>query len=186
MKVCNTCAQLLPLTSFCVRRASKDGLSYKCRNCDRAYRKSRGTNHYKKLKGDWHIKNAESERLKALDNYRKNRLHRLAQHRQYMRATSEQQRLYRQENRHIYTAQCRKYRAALIKRLPMWVLPQELRQIVAVYKEAARLQRLTGVRFHVDHIYPLQGGKVSGLHVLGNLQILTASQNVSKGNRYEP
>jgi hypothetical protein len=70
-------------------------------------------------------------------------------------------------------------RAKRLKRTPCWLTEDDYRKINDIYKEA----RTKGL--HVDHIIPLQGKLVSGLHVPSNLQLLTRSQNASKGNRFE-
>lgn len=72
-----------------------------------------------------------------------------------------------------------KDRAARLMRLPKWVTQDELLEIRKLYDEA----REKGL--HVDHIIPLQGKLVSGLHVLANLQLLSRSENASKKNSYE-
>jgi 5-methylcytosine-specific restriction endonuclease McrA len=54
-----------------------------------------------------------------------------------------------------------------------------------IYDKAKRLTELIGVPHQVDHIVPLQGKNVSGLHVPENLQILTRYENISKSNKFE-
>jgi hypothetical protein len=70
----------------------------------------------------------------------------------------------------------------MLQRTPPWA---DLKAIEAVYRDALRLEESTGIRHHVDHVIPLQGRNVSGLHVAGNLRALPWKENISKGNRFE-
>ena len=71
-------------------------------------------------------------------------------------------------------------RAAKMNALAAWA-DQSI--IEKMYSESRRLMELTGIKFAIDHVIPLQGDIVTGLHVETNLQILTAYENGSKNNR---
>lgn len=90
---------------------------------------------------------------------------------------------YKQNNPGVIRELNRKHnhkdRTARMMRLPKWVSQHELSEIRKLYDEA----RIKGLE--VDHIIPLQGKLVSGLHVLSNLQLLTRSENAAKKNTYE-
>ena len=73
-------------------------------------------------------------------------------------------------------------RGALRKQCPKWADKDKIKEI---YKEAQELTELFGIQFHVDHVVPLNGKLVMGLHVPNNLQILTAKENLEKGNKFE-
>ena len=78
----------------------------------------------------------------------------------------------------------RKRLKALKTQTPSWLTTEEKKQIESVYATALFCSRSLGESYHVDHIVPLQGKNVSGLHVPWNLQVLKASENSFKRNKH--
>lgn len=78
------------------------------------------------------------------------------------------------------------YRAAEVGATPAWLTDEHKAQIRALYEDAQRLTAETGVKHHVDHIVPLRGETVTGLHVPWNLRVITAAENVRKKNKLIP
>lgn len=93
---------------------------------------------------------------------------------------------YREDNRGEVNAMKARYRAARRQACPHWLTPEQKRQIVDIYREAARLTKLTGERYDVDHIVPLQGKTVCGLHVPWNLRVITRDENNRRPRIWSP
>ena len=91
---------------------------------------------------------------------------------------------YREENRALVNFWASNRRSAIIQRKPGWLTEQDNNDILAIYEDARLLTKETGVEHHVDHIIPLRGSLVSGLHTPWNLQVLTASENLTKSNTF--
>jgi hypothetical protein len=83
-------------------------------------------------------------------------------------------------DRNLWTAN---YRSAKDARQPPWLNAGHLFEMESIYNYCASLRNV-GLGYHVDHIVPLRGDNVSGLHVPWNLQVITGSENMSKGNRF--
>lgn len=123
--------------------------------------------------------NAEQFTAQRRKAYLANREDRLAYTAAWKLANREKaleayKRCYR-NRRHDYIVRARARRSEILRATPAWANKDA---IAAIYKEAG----LSGL--HVDHIVPLKGKTVSGLHVEANLQLLTPAENMKKGNRY--
>ena len=77
-----------------------------------------------------------------------------------------------------------KRKAAIKKATPQWLTIEQKKAIRQLKMECKALNKTHGARsFHVDHIEPLRGKNVCGLHVSWNMRIIAAADNMMKGNR---
>ena len=144
----------------------------------------------------WQEANPEYSRKKSQEWREKNLEKDRNRRREYYKANSDKHQRWRSQNRHKCRAASRKwqranrdklaansakYRASKIQRTPTWA---DESAIARVYALARLAHAVTGWPHHVDHIVPLQGENVSGLHVENNLQILPDDENAAKGNRF--
>lgn len=92
-------------------------------------------------------------------------------------------RRWREEKPDLAKTAWAKARAARVRRFVSWA---DQAEIAKFYASAARLTEETGIPHQVDHVIPLCGKLVSGLHVHNNLQVITAKENAKKGNKMTP
>jgi len=148
------------------------------------------------------LENLEHIKSKSREYYYKHREERLAKCKEYVKANRdkvlERNRIYNIKNADKVKARRKEYyertkvahfaytklRACLkMDRVPSWADKDKIKEI---YREARYLTDTTGEQHHVDHIIPLQGKNVCGLHVENNLRVVTAKENLSKNNKLIP
>ena len=88
---------------------------------------------------------------------------------------------YLKNNKDKANARTVAYQLAKANRMPIWANIEKIKEL---YKQAVIKSKETGIQWHVDHIVPLRGKLVSGLHVPENLQVIPGIENVKKANRY--
>ena len=77
-----------------------------------------------------------------------------------------------------------KRRCSKSSRTPPWLTKEHFEQIKSIYQKAQALKDFTGEDWDVDHIVPLRGELVSGLHVPWNLRVIRSEENRKKNNKY--
>ncbi len=175
MKICKDCKQNKSFTEFYKHKLSRDKLHPNCKTCFNIKRASYYADNKKKLNNINKI------------NYQNNKKHLLEQKKIYRELNPHKIKLadktWRQANQGKINAKNNKRRAFKLQATPKWLTNKHLKQIEAIYRLTSTLTKITNVKYHVDHIYPLQGKTSSGLHVPWNLRIVRATKNLSKGNK---
>ena len=91
---------------------------------------------------------------------------------------------WREANPEKMSASTAKRRAAKLQRT-IALSPEHEAELKRIYAEAKHISETTETPHHVDHIVPLQGKEMSGLHVPWNLEVVPARQNLAKSNKVD-
>ena len=171
-KTCYRCCNTLPKEQFCKAKGNKDSLSGTCKACQKQYR----LDNKEKQKAYFSIyyQNNKEKKDKQSSDY-------VSQNRDKINAYSRD---YAKTIRHKRSAYAMKRYAQGKNCTPPWLTKEQLIQIEDFYWLAADLKITTGQEYHVDHIVPVQGKNVCGLHVPWNLQVLPSDINIAKSNKF--
>lgn len=203
MKTCTKCGEEKPLDGFGKKSDAKDGLMGMCKPCNSKrvadWQKANKEKHYantqKYRQGNGKEKTREAERKRYWNSPEKFR----EKSREWSRKNAEvngcwpktdpekakaHAKNYREKNPHKNAELCMRRKAAKDMRTPSWLTEEHEFAISEIYELRKLRSEATGVEQHVDHIVPLRGKTVSGLHVPWNLQVIPASENLSKSNSF--
>lgn len=193
-KQCSKCGEIKEISKF---RAAKTRngtfqVRHQCKECERkSSLKYEEANREKRRqeKRDFYKENLEKELQRKREFYVANTDKEKARaaawrkaNREYLR---EKDRKHAKANPAYFVYKTQKRHTAKLKRTPPWLTEDHFNQIKTEYELAAWCSEVMGEKYNVDHIVPLRGKTVSGLHVPWNLQVIPAKDNFKKGNRYD-
>jgi hypothetical protein len=201
LKVCSRCDEEKPLSEFYPHEKNRDGLRGECKSCvaekhrvwceenqerkaemDRAYHEREAERINREAREAYAV-NPEPIRAKNKkwrdDNQEKTKENSRRRRRMKPEVVRAERRQHYQDNKGRYVAQARAREEHVARATPPWVDRKAIEQF---YVEAERLTHQTGIKHHVDHIYPLRGKDSCGLHVPRNLQVIPDIINLRKGN----
>ena len=158
-KFCHACCSDKPLTEWHRNGARKDGLATQCKSCV----KINSARHYRA--------NAEAIKASTAQYHRDNP--------EFVLAVNRRWNSLNKDKRNYYT---RLRQASKLNATPPWLTEAQKQEIAHLYWLSRDAYLTTGEKYEVDHIIPLRGKDICGLHVPWNLQVLPADLNRKKSN----
>lgn len=179
MKICGKCKLEKDLSEYYQSKNSKSGYQSYCKNC------SKNRNEYMKR---YRELNNEKIKISQKQWYSENRENQLVKFQEYYNdnvdSIKDKHKAHYENNKYLYLHYSKKRKNSIKRAIPSWLDEGLELQIKEIYKLAAEKSK-TGTIYHVDHIVPLNGKNVCGLHVPWNLQVITAEENLRKSNKHD-
>ena len=202
-KYCTKCKTDHPIEMFTKNKNRKDGLAAWCKVCSKAsvadwYSRNKDKAQENIKKHYLNNKQAANDRSRAwkkankeLINARNKKNYDPEKRREYFaayrKANKDKRNAYNKEwlneRPGLVNAYAAKRRDAVRKATLSCSSLQDLEEIKGIYALAKKMTESTGQPHHVDHVIPLKGRSVCGLHVPWNLQVITATENLKKSNK---
>jgi hypothetical protein len=173
-KFCTKCGKSQALSEFYARRDGRPS-SY-CKVCTKEK-----SSEYRRNNPSAAAAAMKRARNKKLEVY-KEKARALAKKRVASGAQAKASAAYIKRHPEIHAARQASRRAAKVNATPSWA---DMTAITKVYAAAKELSKRTGVLHVVDHIVPLRGKSVCGLHVEHNLQVISDIANKVKGIKHD-
>jgi len=175
-KLCSTCNKYQNITDFYKNKSKSNGFSSQCKQCTKFKHKEYREKNRIKINLNQKLKYKEDPtvRKQSMVNFK-------IKNPQYNRPYEK---IYKRNNKGKVNSSNSKYRASKLQRTPKWLTKDDWNKIEEYYIYAQFMTDSLGINYEVDHIIPLKGKNISGLHVPQNLQIITEEENESKGNKY--
>ena len=211
-KVCTKCLVESSKDSFYKDKNAPDGLSYYCKSClkkkslihydrnkevineqakeKRKELKETNPEEYEKLleasRIAWHKRDKDASNKRSREWAKNNPDKSKAIKEKYVVKNYDKIKTktkeYRQNNKARYSFLANQRRARQLQATPTWLTEEEKEDIYTFYVVREQFIDLFNVKYEVDHIIPLQGKTVCGLHVPWNLRVIESSINNSKKN----
>lgn len=215
-KRCTKCREEKALIDFAIDKRTNSGRASGCKACQKAWevankdaiaerrreyhaRNAKKRCAYAKAWADanperkkaskdaWYARNAESERQKSRSAYWRDPERSRQKAREWQRNNRERAAANNRDRLRRNPGIARAYQVAreqaVARAIPAWANKFFISE---AYRLARLRKEVCGGEWHVDHIVPLRGRTVCGLHVEHNLQVITGSANVKKNNVWWP
>ncbi len=179
-KVCTDCGKLKKIINYHKDSANSDGHKNVCKDCRRP------------LIRKWSKENVIYDPIKSKQYYEanKDKYHQSSSkyYNKNKKKCLDAQKKWQSKNKgllnyHGATTHLKKHKTRS-GCIPKWLTKKHKNDMINIYQKASDIQAKTGIKMHVDHIIPIHGINICGLHVPENLQIIPRYENLKKSNKY--